>query len=200
MRRILTAALASSLVALAIPAAASAHHAGRHHARGHARHHAHMVVFAPKTRPAGTTSGTEETPPTTEPVAKIASFEGGVLKITLADGSTVSGKVTEATEIECGDNQSSQDEQQGSGDEQQGSQHDGSGDWSHEGGSGDGGPGSFQHDEMQAPQGETESSCGATSLVAGAKVKEAELKVSGAGAVWDKIELMSQSQSSSSDS
>lgn len=206
MRRILTVVLASSLLALALPVAASAHHGSRHAQRAqarkhHRRHHAHMVVFAPKAAPSGptTTTGTSgtETPTTpTEPVATVASFEGGVLKITLPDGSTVSGKVTEATEIECGcEHQGSQGEQQGFG-------HDGSGDFGHESGSGDSGhesasgnsgPGSFQHDDEQGQQTETESSCGTASLVPGAKIKEAELNVSSAGAVWDKIELLPKS-------
>src|SRR5437588_6961313 len=101
MRRILTAVLASSLLALALPVAASAHRGSRHDAarraqthKHHRHHHAHMVVFAPKSAPAGTpTSGTETPPTPGEQVATVASFEGGVLKITLPDGSTVSGKV-----------------------------------------------------------------------------------------------------------
>ena len=97
MRRILTTALASSLLALALPAAASAHH-GRHHHRHHHRHHARTVVFA---RPSTTAPSNSPTQPT-EAVATIASFENGVLKIALWDGSTVSGKVTDMTEIECG--------------------------------------------------------------------------------------------------
>jgi hypothetical protein len=191
MRRILTAALASSLLALAIPAAASAHHGSRHDAARQARHHhrrhhrAHTVVFAPKVAPSGTTTGTQPPTQTSEAVATIASFEGGVLKLTLPDGSTASGKVTEMTEIECGG------DHQGVEGQAPGFQHDdGQGDFGDDNG-GDGGPGPSHHDDEQMPQGET--SCGTASLVPGAKVQEAELNISSAGAIWEKVELFQQS-------
>jgi len=175
MRRILTPALACSLLALALPAAASAHHGSRH--RHHSRHHAHTVVFVRHAKPSSTTTPGTGTP-TSEQVATVASFEGGVLKITLAGGSTVSGKVTENTEIECGsDGHHFEDGPQGAG-------HDDNGD-------DDDAPGSFHHDDEQGQQGE--GSCGVSSLVAGAKVEEAELHVSGAGAFWEKVELIPQS-------
>ena len=189
MRRILTAALASSLLALALPAAASAHH----HARAHKRHHkhAHMVVFAPSAKRSGTTTTTTTTePPTTpsEPVVTVASFEGGVLKLTLADGSTVSGKVTEATEIECGCDHAFS----GGSPEWQ---HDGASQEGQQDGWQNGGPGSFHQDDEQGPPQEThgEEGCGTSALVPGAKVKEAELNVTGAGAVWEKVELLPKS-------
>jgi len=40
--------------------------------------------------------------------------------------------------------------------------------------------------------------CDSSSLTPGAMVHEAELKLSGAGAVWDKVELVTSSSSSSS--
>ena len=182
MRRILIAMLACSLAALVVPAAASAHH-HRHHglahrARAHRHHrHAHMVVIAPAAaKPA------VETPPTSEPVATVASFEEGVLKITLPDGSTVSGKVTETTSIGCG---CSHDFQGGA----PGFQHEGS-PWQHDNGD-DNNQGDFQHDDEQGPTQSEE--CGVSALVAGAKVKEAELSVSGAGAFWEKVELYPKS-------
>ncbi len=189
MRRILTAVLASGLLALALPAAASAHHAGRrdaaHRARAHRhhRHHHRTVVFAPSAKPSDTTTGTEPPAPSSEePVATVDSFEGGVLKITLADGSTVSGKVTEETRISCGcDGHDFQDGPQGS-------QDGGSPGWQGD----EGGPGFDHHDDAQMPQNE-QGSCGVSSLVPGAKVKEAELNVSAGGAVWDKVELLPQS-------
>lgn len=188
MRRILTAVLASGLLALALPAAASAHHAGRrdaaHRARAHRhhRHHHRTVVFAPSAKPSDTTPGTEPPAPSSEPVATVDSFEGGVLKITLPDGSTVSGKVTEETWISCGcDGHDTQDGPQGS---QDGGSHGWQG--------GEGGPGFDHHDDAQMPQNE-QGSCGVSSLVPGAKVKEAELNVSAGGAVWEKVELLPQS-------
>lgn len=183
MRRIITTTVASSLLALALPAAASAHHAGRHEAAHHAgahhrRHHhrAHTVVFSPAAAPTATpspaTPGSQ--PGEGETAGTIASFEGGVLKITLADGTTVSGKVTETTEIQCGCP-------------------------GHDGGQGDDqGPGGFQHDDHGDFHGDDENvdggqgSCGVSSLVAGATVTEAELSIGGAGAVWEKVELAQQ--------
>ena len=102
-----------------------------------------------------------------------------MLKLTLADGSTVSGKVTEDTEIRCGCD----------GHHFEG----GPGDVGHDNGDdhGDDHPGFFHHDDEQGQTGE--SNCGVSSLVAGAKVKEAELNVSGAGSFWEEIELVPQS-------
>ena len=182
MRRIPTALVASSLLALALPAAASAHFARRHHRRHH-HHKAHTVVFAPPRKPS-TTPAT----PGTETVATVASYENEILKITLPDGSTVSGKVTESTFISCGC----------SGHEGFG----GSPEWQHDGGrqgwQGDGGdqqgPPGYQHGDWEhgsSPQ--DAGSCGASALVPGAKVQQAELHVSGAGAVWEKVELFPQS-------
>ncbi len=177
MRRILTTVLASSLLALAIPAAASAHHGSRH--RHHRRHH-HTIVFSPTAKRSDSPSSPQTPITPTEQVATVASFEGGVLKLTLADGSTVSGKVTEGTEISCGcDGQHFEGGPQDFG-------HDNGDDHGD-----DNGPGSFHHDDEQGQMGE--SNCGVSSLVAGAKVKEAELNVSGAGAFWEKIELVPQS-------
>ena len=64
MRRILTTVLASSLLALAIPAAASAHHGSRH--RHHRRHHAHTVVFIAY----GASLGHPEQPADHQPVGR----------------------------------------------------------------------------------------------------------------------------------
>jgi hypothetical protein len=177
MRRILTTVVASSLLALALPAAASAHH---HRHRHH--HKAHTVVFAP---PANhSTTNTTPTTPTTEPTATVASFENGVLKITLPDGSTVSGKVTESTWISCGC----------SGHQDFG----GSPEWQHDGSQGDQGDdnndqgGNFADHHGDWEQGSSPQStegCDASALVPGAKIQEAELNVSSAGAVWEKVEL-----------
>jgi hypothetical protein len=178
MRRILIALLASSVAVLVVPAAASAHH-HRHHGRASAhRHHrhAHMVVIAP----AAPKPATETTPTIEEPTATVASFEGGVLKITLPDGSTVSGKVTEETWIGCG---CSHDFQGGS---PGGFQHDGPS-WQNDQGDDNNDQGDVHHDDESGPAQSEE--CGVSSLVPGAKVKEAELSVSGAGAVWEKVEL-----------
>lgn len=189
MRRILTTAVASSLLALALPAAASAHHSARHEAvHHHRRHHhrAHTVVFTAgsvRTMPGTTAPSTPSTPTSSEPAATITSFENGVLKLTLADGSTVSGKVTERTEIECrAANQQTGDDNDGNDDQ---------GDDQGNDSQGGPGPSSFSQDHGDDEQGgdHQEGTCGVSSLTPGAKVAEADLAVTSAGSSWEKIEL-----------
>lgn len=189
MRRMFTIGIAAALAALVLPAAAMARHSS-HHARSHhhRRHHvAHTVVFSSATvrhttpSPAGseTPTGTEG-----EAAGTIASFEGGVLKITLSDGTTVSGKVTEQTRIECG----CAGHEGVSGGE--GGDHGFGGDSSFSGGHGDS-QGDDEHGSMPfgTPGSEETPSCGTSALVAGAKVAEAELTVGSSGAVWEKVDL-----------
>lgn len=208
MRRILPAAAILSALALGAPDGASAaqHASARHHAH-HARHRsrhavqAHVIRFGaapaatvPATVPGSPPAGAEET------VGTVSSFEGGVLTITLHDHSTVSGKVTEGTEIGCRPATPS------GGSEDDGA---GGGSSSPQQGGGSGGPpvasarmsdvrsGSGQGDEGQQGQEGDQggqdgggSSCTTAALVPGAVVAEAELSLSGAGAVWDHIELI----------
>ena len=193
MKRILLVAVSSSALALAAPAIASAHHGGKHH---HGKHHAARarVLDFRASAPASGALGSPATPatPTTESAGKVTSFKEGVLIITLTDGTQVSGKVTERTEIRCtpttpttgGD-----DDEAGSGEGDHGSS---SGDQGNEGShvdahaawSGDDG-GDGEDDSESGPQ-----SCAATALTEGAMVREAELSLSSAGAVWDRVDLM----------
>ena len=104
MKRILLVAASSSAIALASPAIASAHH--HHGKRHHSRHNArvHVLDFraaaAPASAPASPTAG-PVTPTSNENAGTVTSFKEGVLIITLTDGTPVSGKVTERTEIHC---------------------------------------------------------------------------------------------------
>ena len=127
MKRMLFAALASSVLVLVAPAVASAHHG--HHHRGLARTHKHHARSARLERfGVASVSGTPragftvtQSSPENEPAGTIASFEGGVLKIKLGDGSIVSGKVTEDTELRCrsatppGDDEDDQGDDDGGG-------------------------------------------------------------------------------------
>ena len=190
MRRIFLTALASTAVAIALPVAASAHgssHSSARHAsiRHHRRHHhTRFVHFASRSSVTSTTTTATSTPPASTPgesVGTIASFEGGVLKITLSDGTTVSGTVTESTEIKCPAPTPTATT----------SDHGGPGSIGHEDGQGqDEGSGD---DEGEGHDGgychETPQECGPASLVVGAKVQEAELKLSGAQASWESVEL-----------
>lgn len=198
MRRMITSTVASSLLALALPvAASSAHDSARHdafrHAGEHHRHHhhrrAHTVVFTSgpvRTVPGTTAPVTPVTPVPAEPAATVASFENGVLKLTLGDGSTVAGKVTERTEIECrmGDREDFGDDNGHDGED--------NGDGRGRGGPGPSGSGdNHGDDERGGDFGQMEGQCDATSLVVGAKVAFADLAVTSAGSFWEKVELAS---------
>jgi hypothetical protein len=106
-----------------------------------------------------------------EQAGTVASFDGTTLVIDLAGGGSVSGRVTDRTEIECEDEDEAED-------------HSGSGPGaraSHDGESGD-----EDHNEQE----DEDEHCGTDALVPGARVHEAELDVTAAGAVWDEVELI----------
>jgi hypothetical protein len=201
MRRMIITAVAAT--ALAVPGAAiashqsehqGAHELGHHHKRHHARQrrHSHIVTFgaaasSTPTSPTGTSSPAPVAGSSDETAGTVASFSGGTLTITLSDGSTVSGKVDSSTEIEC---RSTMGIAQGDG--QQGDGNDQSDDNGHDGqsnsGPGDGGQGADDGHDNNGAQDEAEH-CTTAALVPGAVVREAELNVSSAGAVWEKVEL-----------
>ena len=85
MRRTLLMVVGILTLALAAPAVAGAH--GRHHGH-HGKHHKHHKK-AHGADLSGNAAGT------------IASFDGTTLTITLANGSTVSGAVTDDTDVEA---------------------------------------------------------------------------------------------------
>jgi hypothetical protein len=196
MKRILLVAVSSSALALAAPAIASAHHHGKHYAGKHhaGRHHAARarVLDFRASALAVSSPGSPATPatPGTESVGTVTSFKEGVLIITLTDGTPVSGKVTERTEIHCrpatpatgGD-----DDEAGSGEGDHGSSTDaepnaGSHGDAHAASSGDDG-----EDGQDGPEGGQQ----ACTLVPGVTmVREAELSLSSAGAVWDRVDLI----------
>jgi hypothetical protein len=211
MKRIFLTATAASTLALAAPAVASAHHSTRHHGARHAsarKHHAitpRILTFgaplptSPAPAPSTTPPVSSQTTSGVTPVA-VASFTNGLLTITLSNGSSVSGMVTEATELKCpagasgassgdDDENAGQDEHGGSGPSSEG-RHD-------EGQSGGDGGGDGHDDEgaEDARDGEsrdgadTQQGCPAGALASGAAVREAELSVSSAGSVWEKVEL-----------
>jgi len=113
------------------------------------------------------------------PAATVVSFTNGVLTIKANDGNTASGMVTNDTELICitpGQ----------------------SGMWSHDrnrggGGWDEGGDNGQGDDDSGANQ-----TCTTSALVAGAIVQKAVLTISSAGATWDKVELITQSSSSTS--
>jgi hypothetical protein len=125
-----------------------------------------------------------------EQAGVVVSFEGGVLVIDLFNGDRVSGRVTDATEIECESENEAEDEHgdarasddgpdSGSGSDDEGTGDDGDAE-DHGGDAED--HGDDRHDD--------EDACSDGALAAGARVHEAELEVTAAGAVWDEIELI----------
>jgi|1186.fasta_scaffold05519_2 hypothetical protein len=122
----------------------------------------------------------------------IASFDGTTLVINLFDpaGSTLSGQVTDQTEIECdnGDDQGDEDNDGEGGGDNSGP---GGGDDKAAASSttSDDDPGDDDGtDDENDDQGDDGQNCSAADLVAGAVVQEAELDDT--GTVFDKVELM----------
>jgi hypothetical protein len=201
MKRISLPALFATALALCAPAGALAHHARSHHAArrtsAHGRHAsvARVLRFGSAASRAGASPATASSSTETTPSAAgtITSFSAGVLTITLTDGTVVSGRVTERTEIEC---RSSAPEGEASGGDEAG-EDGGSG--GGEGGS-DGGDGSDttathggdSHGGSggdDGAEGVGEEACTTAALVGGALVGEAELRTSSEGAAWLKVEL-----------
>jgi hypothetical protein len=200
MRRMIVTAVAA--MALAVPGAAIASHQnehegthdqGQHHKRHHVRrqHRSHLVTFgaaASSTPPAptGTGSPAPVASSSDETAGTVASFSGATLTIALSDGSTVSGKVDSTTEIEC---RSTMAIASRHGD--QGDDNDQGDDRGHDGQSNSGpGDGRQGADDGRDNDDQDEAEhCTTAALVPGAVVREAELSVSNAGGVWEKVEL-----------
>jgi hypothetical protein len=154
-------------------------------------HLRNLAEFEAGTNPRNSDTNGNGIPDGEEHAGKIASFdtETGRLVIDLFGGDTVSGLVTEETEIECGgsnqgatasdspnDGEASEDEQQGeeTGDDE-GDQE--------EPGDGEGDQGDSGGDEGQG------SGCTTADLEVGAVVHEAELQIEEGIAVFEKVEL-----------
>jgi hypothetical protein len=180
MRRMLLTALASSAFALVAPGvAAASHDEGAHHQHIHRQHRHH----ARHDGSAGT----------------VASFTNGVLTITLSGGSTVSGKVDGRTELECpapAPSASMADDHGQGGGDNNGDNDNGDDNGNNDNDNNDndndnndhGGP-SNQGQSGDGHQNDASPGCSTAALVSGAVVHEAELKVTGAGSVWETVDL-----------
>jgi hypothetical protein len=200
MKRILLPVLASALVALFAPAVASAHH-HHHHARSH-RHASSARVLnfgaASLAGAVGTTAPTQASSPT-ENAGTVESFENGVLKIKLNDGTVVPGKVTEDTELRCeratppetNDDQESGDDEGDQGDSSpQGQLGSRQGDFLARSADIQDSSGGDDNDQGDNGDRKQESCVPAAALTHGAIVREAELELTGAGAVWEKVVIV----------
>jgi hypothetical protein len=194
MKRTFLAAAGASLLALGAPSIAAAHHS-KHHASCTSRKHHRAKCAHPRSRvlafgpvmATGTTTSPAPAPasPSTETAGTVTSYVAPVLTITLKDGTVVSGKVTENTEIECesatpgSDEEGGDDEGGTSGDARIASTDDGS--------TASGGEdGNDQGDDDGSPE-----SCTTAKLVPGAVVRAAELVIGTEGAIWEKVDLIS---------
>jgi hypothetical protein len=126
-----------------------------------------------------------------ENAGSVTAFANGELTITLFDGGTLTAKVTEDTEIECGADDAAVASQDDEGDDDgQRGDDDGSGrrgddDEDDDHGDDDADEGDGHHGGCD----DDGEDCGPEALTVGAAVEEAELKISSSGREWTEIEL-----------
>jgi hypothetical protein len=178
--------LASTAVLAVAPGAALAH--GQHHGKHKGHRHAKVEKF-------GTDTSTQQSS-SSDTAGTVASFSGGVLVIKLNDGSMVTGKVTPDTQIEC---QAPEQTTSGGSDENSGDgDHNSGGDNEDQQSGGGDNPTTGGHDasdtnDNDANENDNEDqaqpACDSSALTTGAVVREAELKLSGGGATWEKVDL-----------
>jgi hypothetical protein len=195
MKRLSIIVAASIAMLAAAPASSLARTHHRHHSRSHhARKHHHAHVRLRRFGSLTPTSGAATTPTPAGTAGTIDTFDGTTLTITLNNLTSVSGMVTPATEIVC-ESPATATAIHADGD----------------GGSTDGsdgsvttagpGPSSGSDDTGEATGDDTgdddageeagaTAPCSTASLIHGAVVRGAELRIGSAGPVWDKIELV----------
>jgi hypothetical protein len=176
MRRFGFIAVACIVACALVPTTALArHHHARHHARHHHKHHARAHVKRFGSDSSTTSSG--------DTAGAVQSFSNGVLTIRLNDGSTVSGRVTSRTELECEAPEANEPNEVNEGSHSDGDRHgrDNSGDREDE---------QREENEMENEQ-EGNHACSTANLTPGTAVKEAEQRISNSGKAWKKVELIS---------
>jgi hypothetical protein len=175
----MVALLGAALCAL-MPAAALAHGPrDTHHVKRHHREHARIRHL----HAAGSDSA-----------GSVTSFDGTTLVITLTNGSTVSGAVTNDTEMSC--NSSGQTTSMGSDTRADGGPGGGDdhGDRNDRGDNGDNGDRNDRgdngnNDDNDGDEG-NQMPCTTANLTPGTAVHKAELKISSAGSVWQQVDLI----------
>lgn len=192
MKRFVLTLGASVVLAAVAPASALAHHRGHHAGHRTKAHGARFERFGTSSGQSSTAGSGNTSNLGTAGTVKSYDPSSGELTILLSDGTTtVSGLVTGDTSLTCQSTGSSQTspgdddgEDQNGGSDNSGGDNSGNAGWqgdiqrSDDNGGGD--------DQNQSTQ-----SCGASSLTPGAVVQDAELRLSSAGAVWEKVELAS---------
>jgi hypothetical protein len=199
MRRTLLTAVGVFTLALAVPGAALAHHGhSRHHHHKAKAHHAKFrfrhigAVGAGASGPTGPTGATGPSgPPTPENAGTVTSYTNNVLTLTLNDNSTVSGKVTERTRIEC---VKATPPTEGQAGDQSPGDDSGEGDDQSRGDMSQSGEGWGDHkdggDDDGGEVGTAEPPCDTSLLVPGAAVRAAELRIGPGGTEFESIVLV----------
>jgi hypothetical protein len=192
MRRVVPVLALAAAAMLALAGVATAKDHGHHGRDRHRHHHRHLLMA-------------------TQEAGKISSFDAttGKLTITLAEGETVTGLVTEDTEIKCpapeegvaqrrdgsgepGDDEGGQGEEPGDDNGGQGEEPgDDNGGEPGQTWSGHDGEGCDSHEGDQ-------ESCTVESLTVGAVVGSAELRLEGGKAVFTEIDLGAPSTTTAS--
>lgn len=124
-----------------------------------------------------------------EGAGTISSFQDQVLTIDLFNGGSISGLVTEGTEVKCdhGDDQGDEDGEGGHhGETGDGEDHSDQGD---DDGQGDGSQHAVAKSGSDHGSGDDNHACSVDNLVHGAVVQEAELELEHGQAVFEEIEL-----------
>jgi hypothetical protein len=209
MRRILITLMMSGAVLVAVPGAALAqhHHARHHHARHHARHH-RSSRRSSSVRHERFGRRSQDQPGSSSQAGTVTSFTDngdgtGVLTITLNDGSTVTGNVTNDTNLECmTPNSSQQGDDNDSGDDNASSDNQGDDNASGDNQGDDNASGDNQGDDNGGNgddngdnggdngNGDGGQMCSTSSLTPGTPVAEANLEISGSVSTWQKVELV----------
>jgi Ni/Co efflux regulator RcnB len=185
MRRILFTILACTAMSAAVPAAALAHDGQDHH---HKRHH-HVRVRHEHFVGHRHHHGQFGNQPT---AGTVTSFANNVLMITLTNGNTVSGLVTDQTEVKC-ENPEDIDNNGDNGNEHSDRVTDhgpGGGD------NGDRGDDNGNRGDDNGNRGDDNDNMCTTTP--GMAVRNAELRINGAGASWDEVELIPSTSSTQS--
>ena len=211
MRRILLGSLGVAALFVGAPGSALArshshsHHRSHHAAKVRFEHFGPHIASSSSSTSSGATGPTGATTTTTpsQDAGTVVSLTNNVLTIKLNDGSSVSGLVDSNTRIQCLSATAQTADAGGSGDS-----GDGNGGGSTDGNSGagdsntaaqsdddntaqNGDDNGDQSDDQQAGDGggQTAASCNASSLIAGAVVHEAELRVSSGGSQFTTVVL-----------
>jgi hypothetical protein len=200
MKRFLFATVTTCALLALIPAAAMARHNHRPHHRAHARHarvrHEHFGTTSSSpssgnTQGEGSQSAGSQSPAgTSSEAGTVQSFHNGSLTLMLRDGSTVTGQVTSATEMECEAADPNEDQDQ---DQAEDGDHARSGGGDHGDGRDHGA--AYDQGDDQGPNDDADAAPTCPMPAQGDTVREAELSISSSGAVWQKLELVAPQQS-----